>query len=122
MIHIFDTMKTAPTYDELLAENIVMKAEAEAMKTNEMSLRMRIAYLERMLYGRRSDRLAGKVPDNEPGLFELFKEAMDEKAAKIEAMAKEIEAENRKRRECAKRTPRVLRATVTLDLRNAQPS
>ena len=30
---------------------------------------------------------------------------MDEKAAKIEAMAKEIEAENRKRRERAKRTP-----------------
>ena len=104
------------------AEATAMIAEAETMKTNEMSLRMRIAYLERMLYGRRSDRLAGKVPDNEPGLFELFKEAMDEKAAKIEAMAKEIEAENRKRRECAKRTPRVLRATVTLDLRNAQPS
>lgn len=34
-----------------------------------------------------------------------IKEAMDEKAAKIEAMAKEIEAENRKRRELAKRTP-----------------
>ena len=99
-------MKTAPTYEELLAENIAMKAEAEAMMANEMSLRMRIAYLERMLYGRRSDRLAGKVPDNEPGLFdELFKEAMDEKAAKIEAMAKEIEAENRKRRARAKRTP-----------------
>ena len=30
---------------------------------------------------------------------------MDEKAAKIEAMAKEIEAENRKRRERAKWTP-----------------
>ena len=112
-----------------MAENIAMKAEAtamiaeaETMKTNEMSLRMRIAYLERMLYGRRSDRLAGKVPDNEPGLFELFKEAMDEKAARTEAMAKETEAENRKRRECAKRTPRVLRATVTQDLRNAQPS
>ena len=115
-------MKTAPTYEELLAENIAMKAnaeamkanaeaetmkaEAKAMKANEMSLRMRIAYLERMLYGRRSDRLAGKVPDNEPGLFdELFKEAMDEKAAKIESMAKEIETENRKRRERAKRTP-----------------
>ena len=102
----FDTMKTAPTYEELLAENIAMKANAEAMKANEMSLRMRIAYLERMLYGRRSDRLSGKVPDNEPGLFdELFKEAMDEKAAKIEAMAKEIEADTRKRRARAKRTP-----------------
>lgn len=120
IIRNFDTMKTTPTYEELLAENIAikanaeamkaeaetMKAEVEAMKANEMSLRMRIAYLERMLYGRRSDRLAGKVPDNESGLFvELFKEAIDEKAAKIEAMAREIEAENRKRRERAKRTP-----------------
>ena len=98
-------MKTAPTYEELLAENIAMKsnaeamkAEAETMKANEMSLRMRIAYLERMLYGRRSDWLASKVPDNEPGLFdELFKEAMDEKAAKIEAMAKEIERSEERR-------------------------
>ena len=56
IIRTFDTMKTAPTYEELLAENIAMKAnaeamkaEAEAMKANEMSLRMRIAYFERML-------------------------------------------------------------------------
>ena len=83
IIRTFHTIKTAPTYEELLAANIAMKAEAEAMMANEMSLRMRIAYLERMLYGRRSDRLAGKVPDNEPGLFdELFKEAIDEKAAR----------------------------------------
>ena len=34
-----------------------------------------------------------------------IKEAMDEKAAKIETMGKEIEAENRKRRARAKRTP-----------------
>ena len=34
-----------------------------------------------------------------------IKEAMDEKAAKIEAMAKEIEADTRKRRARAKRTP-----------------
>ena len=41
-----------------------------------------------------------------PGLFdELFKEAMDEKATKIEAMAKGIEADIRKRRARAKRTP-----------------
>ena len=92
--------------EDMKAEAKTMKAEAEAMKANEMSLRMRIAYLERMLYGRRSDRLAGKVPDNLPGLFdELFKEAMDEKATKIEAMAKGIEADIRKRRARAKRTP-----------------
>lgn len=64
----------------------------------------RIAYLERMLYGAKSDRLASKVPDNQPGLFdELFREAMDEKALRIERMAKEMEEEARKRRSAAKR-------------------
>ena len=48
------------------------------MKANEISLKARIAYLERMLYGSKSDRIASKVPDNQPGLFdELFREAMD---------------------------------------------
>lgn len=97
-------MKTAPTYEELLAENMAMKAEAEAMKANEISLKARIAYLERMHYGSKSDRIASKVPDNQPGLFdELFKEAMDEKACQIEQTAKEIEKEARKRREASKR-------------------
>ena len=45
-------MKTALTYEELMAENASMKAEAETMKETEKTLRMRIAYLERMLYGR----------------------------------------------------------------------
>ena len=36
--------------EDMKAEAKTMKAEAEAMKANEMSLRMRIAYLERMLY------------------------------------------------------------------------
>ena len=62
-------MKKTPTYEELLAENIAMKAEAEAMKANEISLKARIAYLERLLYGSKSDRIASKVPDNQPGLL-----------------------------------------------------
>lgn len=56
-------MKSAPTYEELLAENSAMKAEATAMKANEQNLKMRIAYLERMLYGSKSDRLASRVPE-----------------------------------------------------------
>lgn len=92
-------MKSVPTYEELLAENLAMKA-------NEISLKARIAYLERMLYGAKSDRIASKVPDNQPGLFDqLFQQAMDEKAAQIEQAAKEIEKEAQKRRTAAKKVP-----------------
>ena len=120
-------MKTVPTYEELLAENLAMKAEnfamraenlamktenltmkteAEEMKANERSLKMRIAYLERMLYGAKSDRILSKVPADQPGLFdEMFKQAMDEKAAQVEQTAKQIEAEARERRAAAKKTP-----------------
>lgn len=71
----------------------------------------------------RSDRLAGKVPGNKPGLFdELFKEAMDEKSAKIEVMANEIEADTRKRRARAKRTPSRPSSYRYAGLGKAQPS
>ena len=56
-----------PTYEELEQENVI--------------LRSRVAYLERMLYGAKSDRLSLKVSEEGqlPGLFdEEFKEAMDE--------------------------------------------
>ena len=99
-------MKTALTYEELLAENASMKAEAETMKETEKTLRMRIAYLERMLYGRKSDRIARELVDDQPGLFDdFFKEAMDEKAAVIEQTAKDIEAEANKRRARAGKKP-----------------
>ncbi|MDE6718056.1 MAG: hypothetical protein K2J70_07680, partial [Muribaculaceae bacterium] len=99
-------MTTAPTYEELLAENIAMKAQAEAMKANEASLRARIAYLERMLYGAKSDRLASKVPADQPGLFdELFRQAMDEKIRDVEKMTVQIKAEAEKRRARARKTP-----------------
>lgn len=59
----------------------------------------RIAYLERLLYGAKSDRIASKVPENQPGLFdELFREAMDEKARQIEQAAKDIEQAAQRRR------------------------
>ncbi len=89
-------MKTIPTYEELLAENAVLKEQNK--RKDE-----RIAYLERLLYGVKSDRLASKVPDNQPGLFDgLFNEAMDEKVRQVEQMAKEIEKEARKRRAVSK--------------------
>lgn len=99
-------MTAAPTYEELLAENIAMKTQAEAMKANEASLRARIAYLERMLYGVKSDRLASKVPDDQPGLFdELFEQAMDGKIHEVEKMSRQIKAEAEKRRARARKTP-----------------
>ena len=98
-------MNKTPTYDELLVENAALKAEYAALKANEISLRSRIAYLERMLYGAKSDRLLSKVPSNQPGLFdELFNEAMDEKALQIEQMAKEIEKEGCRRREKSRKS------------------
>ena len=70
-------MKKAPTYEELLVEIAILQEQNRRM--NE-----RIAYLERLLYGAKSDRIASKVPENQPGLFdELFQEAMDEKARQI---------------------------------------
>ena len=71
-------MKETMTYEELSAENTAIKSEIKAM-------RMRIAYLERMLYGRKSDKLSAKSADDQPGLFDdFFKEAMEEKVALIE--------------------------------------
>ncbi len=90
-------MKRTPTYEELSAENALMKAEIKAMQ-------IRIAYLSRMLYGSKSDKLVIKNTDNQPGLFdEFFKEALDEKTAQIEETVKGIEAEPPKRRARAKK-------------------
>lgn len=90
-------MKRTPTYEELSAENALMKAEIKAMQ-------IRIAYLSRMLYGSKSDKLVIKNADNQPGLFdEFFKEALDEKTAQIEETVKGIEAETKKRRARAKK-------------------
>uniref|UniRef100_UPI00307A2CF2 IS66 family transposase n=1 Tax=Hallella sp. TaxID=2980186 RepID=UPI00307A2CF2 len=77
-------MKTAPTYDELRQEVIRLKE--------------RVAYLERLLYGAKSDKLLSKVPEDQPSLFDdLFKEALDKKASEIEQAKKEIEKEVQER-------------------------
>ena len=92
-------MKTAPTYEELLAEIYTLRAR-------EIMLKERIAFLERRLFGAKSDRLTYVNPDDQPGLFdEMFKEAMDEKASQIEKMADDIEKESQKRRKSAKKNP-----------------
>ena len=90
-------MKTAPAYEELLAEIYTLRAR-------EIMLKERIAFLERRLFGAKSDRLTYVNPDDQPGLFdEMFKEAMDEKASQIDKMADDIEKESQKRRKSAKK-------------------
>ncbi len=84
-------MEAKQTYEELVAENTTLK--------------QRIAYLERMLYGSKSDRIKkGTVPDGQLSLFDdFFKKAIDENAAKIEEAAKEIEEAAEKRRKAARK-------------------
>jgi len=83
-------MKETPTYDEL-------KKEIEHLKE-------RIAYLERMLYGAKSDKLKTPVSGDQPGLFdEWFQNAVDEKAEKIKSVKEEIEKEADARRSQSKK-------------------
>ena len=92
-------MKKEPTYEELLAEIAILRDQNK--RKDEL-----IAYLQRLLYGTKSDRLASKVPENQPGLFaELFQEAMDEKARQIEQAAKDIEQAAQRRRQAARKSP-----------------
>ena len=86
-------MKKEWTYEQLLVEN--------------KALKQRIAYLERMLYGSKSDRVKKQPEDDgQLSLFEdLFKEAVEEKAAEVEKVANEIEAEAKKRRATARKRP-----------------
>ncbi|TGX79463.1 hypothetical protein E5358_14875 [Palleniella muris] len=90
-------MNNAPAYEELLAEVMLLR-ESDRRKSE------RIAYLERLLYGTKSDRMAAKAAEaNQPGLFdELFDRAYDERAAQIQQTAQEIKAEAEKRRRSSK--------------------
>lgn len=73
-------MKKAPTYKELKQENAILKE--------------RIAYLERMLFGAKSDKIVMPPSDDSSGLFDdWFKDAMDEKAEKIRKTKEAIERE-----------------------------
>ncbi len=93
-------MNQAPSYEELLAEVMLLR-ESDRRKSE------RIAYLERLLFGVKSDRMASKATrTNQPGLFdELFDEAYDERAAQIRQAAHEIKAEAEKRRKATDAKP-----------------
>lgn len=92
-------MKEEPTYADL-------QSEVASLTSQVARLRMRVAYLERMLYGSKSDRLASKVPDDQPGLFdELLKEAIDERDRQIEQAAEDIRRETEQRRAKARKEP-----------------
>ena len=85
--------------ETLSSENATLQA-----KTRHMA--QRIAYLVRMLYGARSDRLA-KQAAGQPSLFEgIFNEAMDERDKAIADTAKEIKKEGEARRARARKRPR----------------
>lgn len=107
-------MKTRPTYEELLSRIAILEATLSAKndvisdKDNQIARKEeRIAYLERLLFGVKSDRMASKAAQtNQPGLFdELFDEAYDERAAQIQQAAQEIKAESEKRRKAANAKP-----------------
>ena len=80
-------MKKQPTYEELLQEN--KKLRTENSRKDE-----RIAYLERMLFGSKSDK-APKVDSSDgPTLFDdFFKKTCDEKDKAIEKAKEQIEKE-----------------------------
>ena len=97
-------MKTRPTYEDLIARIAVLEASLSVKEDVISRKEERIAYLERLLYGSKSDKLAAKAAlANQPGLFdELFDEAYDAKAAEIQDTAREIKAEAENRRKSAK--------------------
>ena len=91
--------KATMTYEELLAENAALQNTNAALRVSEKKPAQRVAYLERILYGAKSDRLLSKVPANQPGLFdELFDAEMAEKTSEIKAATRQIEKEAEKRR------------------------
>ena len=99
-------MKKELTYEELLAKFEAVQDQFKAVQANEIALKERVAYLERMLYGSKKDRLKPYVPDDQPGLFDdFFKEAIDEKEKAIAEKAEEIEKDAQKRRKAAKKSP-----------------
>jgi len=86
----FAHMKKVPTYEELKKENVLLKE--------------RIAYLERMLYGAKSDKRIPQQVLDQPGLFDdFFKEALAEKEKEVEKISEEIHRESERRRNVAKK-------------------
>lgn len=93
-------METRPAYEDLLAKIAILEASLSVKEE-------RIAYLERLLFGSKSDRMAAKAAQSDqPGLFDqMFDQAYDERAAQIRQAAQEIKAEAEKRRKASKSKP-----------------
>ena len=107
-------MKTKLTYEDLISRISILEASLSAkdaaIADRDAAIadrdaviarkEERIAYLERLLFGSRSDKMARKAfESNQPGLFdELFNEAYDRKCAQIQRIAREIKKEAGKRR------------------------
>lgn len=106
-------MKAIPPYEQLLEKIAVLEAQNkrkdEAILQRDEEIRnknMRIAYLERLLYSPKSDKILSKVPNNQPGLFDdYFNEAMDEKIEEIKNICSEIKKETDKRRDKTRKAP-----------------
>lgn len=97
-------MKTRSTYDELLTKIAILEASLSVKEEAIVRKDERIAYLERLLFGSKSDKMAAKVAQSDqPGLFdEMFDEAYNERAAQIQQTAQEIKVEAEKRRNTSK--------------------
>ncbi len=97
-------MNKRPTYAELLSKIAVLEKAVSAKDATIARKEERIAYLERLLFGGKSDRIAAKAAmADQPGLFDgLFNGACDERAAQIRQTAEEIRTEAEKRRRTAK--------------------
>lgn len=100
-------MKARPTYEEWLAKIAILEATVSANEESIARKEERIAYLERLLFGSKCDKMAAKAAQaNQPGLFdELFDEAYDERAAQIQQAVQEIKAESEKRRKASNARP-----------------
>lgn len=109
-------MKESPTYTELLSRIALLESQLQVkdkdLKCKDEELKgknedikrkeERIAYLERLLFSTKRDKLACQGP----GLFdELFAQAMDECLSAIEQAATDIHAEAQKRRAKSKSEP-----------------
>lgn len=102
-----NTGRTEADFKKLEAENESLKADKKALQDTLKTKDERIAWLERQLFGSKSDKIKVKPADpNWPTFFDKeFKEAIAEKDKATEKAVKEIEKESEKRHNEAKKNP-----------------
>jgi transposase len=99
-------MKEQHTYETLLAENTTLREEKSTLQTKVRRQEERIAYLERMLFGSKSDKLVKKCECEGPGLFDdFFAKELEEREAAMADAVEEIKKEAATRREKRKKEP-----------------